>query len=176
MKNSLKRTTACLIVLAFFQFAEAQNLQTIIKTQAMEMAKSLIKNDFVSFIKYLPPKIIEYAGGQQKLKSTMDSTHQAMKQFGVSFKKIMIGNPGAIISYKKQLQCVVPQSTDLQSLLGEMHIETSLVAISADNGRNWFFVDTNVYRADRLKSLLPDLSPRLVIPLQQEPKFTPNKE
>jgi hypothetical protein len=176
MKNIRKQIVALILLGIITPAAEAQNLQTAIKIQAMEMAKSLIKNDFASFIRYLPPKIIEFAGGKEKLKLKMDSADAAMKQFGVSFKKILIGNPGEIISYEKQLQCIVPQSTTLQSVLGEMQAETSLIAISTDNGKNWYFVDTNAYKADKLKSVLPGLSPDLIIPAQQPPKFIPNRD
>jgi hypothetical protein len=176
MKKIARHSTALFLFATMVYFVRGQGLQTTIKIQAMEMAKALIKNDFTSFIKYIPPRIIEYAGGREKLRSIMDSADAAMKQFSVSFKKILIGNPGEIISYKNQLQCVVPQSTDMQSLLGEIQGQTSLVAISTDHGRNWYFVDTNIYKADKLKNILPDLSPDLVIPPQQPPKFIPNKD
>lgn len=174
MKNKLKLLFSIAVLLLWCSPAYNQNLQTTIKIQAMDMARALIKNDFTAFSKYIHPKIMEYAGGKENLKTKMDSAASAMKQFGVSFKKILIGDPGEIITYKKQLQCIVPQATDMQSLLGGLHAETSLVAISADNGKNWYFIDTNIYKADKLKTALPDLSPNLIIPPQQQPKFTPN--
>lgn len=153
-----------------------QPLQTVIRIQAMDMAKALIKNDFTTFSKYLHPKIIDMAGGREKLKNNMDSADAMKKQLNVQIKKILIGDPGEIISYKDQLQCVVPESTDMVTPMGEISITTSLIAISTDKGRNWYFVDTNMYRADKLKTALPDLSPRLIIPPQQQPKITPPGE
>jgi hypothetical protein len=46
-----------------------------------------------------------------------------------------------------------------------------MVVISPDNGKNWWFVDTNVYKVDKLKNILPDISPQLVIPPQKQPKL-----
>jgi len=137
------------------------------------MARALVKNDFAGFIKYLPPGIISMAGGREKLKSNMDSVVATQGQFGIQFKKILIGDPGEVLSYKDQLQCVVPQSTDMETPMGSISITSSLIAISADKGRNWYFVDTNMYRADKVKTALPDLSPKLVIPPHQQPKITP---
>ena len=105
----------------------------------------------------------------------MDSASEAMIKFGVEFKKIIIGDPGPIVSFQNQLQCVVPQTTTLQTLLGQVEAETSLVAISADKGKKWWFVDTNIYKADKLKKILPELSAALVIPPQKEPKITPKE-
>ncbi|HTQ64643.1 MAG TPA: hypothetical protein VMI12_07575 [Puia sp.] len=168
-----------IIITTVFNFlflsAFSQNIQTAIKIQAMDMARALIKNDFNTFVEFMHPKIIAYAGGKEKLKKNMDSASQAMVQFGVEFKKIIIGDPGPIVSFQDQLQCVVPQTTTLQTLLGQIEAETSLLAISPDKGKKWYFIDTNVYKADKLKKILPDLSTALVIPPQKEPKFTPKQ-
>lgn len=152
-----------------------QNLQTSIKIQAMDMSRALINNDFATFSSYMYPKIISFAGGRDKMKSDMDSANAAMKQFGVAFKKILIGNPGPIIHYHDQLQCVVPQTTTMQTLVGDLEAETSLIAISTDNGKKWYFIDTNVYRVDKIKGALPELSAELVIPPQKQPKLITNQ-
>ena len=97
----------------------------------------------------------------------------AIKQFGVRFKRYWIGTPGEIVKYKDQLQAVLPQTTTLITPFGELTAETSMIVISNDKGKNWWFVDTNVYKADKLKNILPDLSPKLVIPPQKKPKLVP---
>ena len=174
MKPFYKIFLTCIFYFSLIP-AFSQNLETTIKIQAMDMARALIKNDFVAFAEFMPPGIIEYTGGREKLKSNIDSAASAMKQFGVQFKKILIGNPGPIITYNNQLQCVVPQTTTMQTIMGDLETETSLIAISMDKGKKWYFVDTNVYKEDKLKSALPGLSPALVIPPQKQPKFTPKQ-
>jgi hypothetical protein len=148
-----------------------QNLATTIKVQAMDMATALMTNDFNNFIKYMHPNIIDFAGGKEKMKNAMDSAHEAMKLFGVTFKRYWIGSPGEIINYKDQLQAVLPEGTILKTPLGEVTAETSVIAISPDKGKNWWFIDTNVYKLDKLKNVLPDLSPQLVIPPPKKPKL-----
>jgi hypothetical protein len=175
MKVALKLILSLGIIILFPAKPYTQNLQTTIKVQAMDMANALIKNNFIQFIRYMDPKIIDYVGGREKFKANMDTAAIKMKEFGAVFKKILIGNPGEIVSYKGQLQCVLPESTDIESILGTISAQTSLIAISLDNGKNWYFIDTNIYRADKIKSLTPDLSPKLVIPPQREPIFTPKK-
>src|SRR5436189_5875702 len=97
--------------------ARTQNLATTIKVQAMDMATAFMKNDFPGFIKYIHPNIIAYAGGKEKMKTAMDSAYDAMKLFGVTFKRYWIGNPGAIVDYKGQLQAVLPESTTIKTPL-----------------------------------------------------------
>ncbi len=152
---------------------EAQNLSTTIKVQAMDMGNAVIRNDFNSFVKYMHPNIIAFAGGKENMKTKMDSAYQMMKQFNVTFKRYWIGNPGEIVKYKNQLQAVLPESTILKTPLGELTAETSMIVISNDNGKNWWFIDTNVYNSEKLKNILPDLSPKLVIPPRKKPKLVP---
>ena len=172
----MKKPAILLLVLCLLSstYGKAQNHATTIKVQAMDMATALMKNDFSTFVRYMHPGIISFAGGRELMKTRMDSAYSAMKQFNVSFKKYWIGNPGPIIRYKDQLQTVLPQSTTLQTPLGELTMETSLIVISVDNGKNWWFIDTNVYKADKLRDALPDLSPGLVIPPRKKPKIAPN--
>ena len=152
---------------------EAQNLSTTIKVQAMDMGNAVIRNDFNSFVKYMHPNIIAFAGGKENMKIKMDSAYQMMKQFNVTFKRYWIGSPGEIVKYKNQLQAVLPESTILKTPLGELTAETNMIVISNDNGKNWWFIDTNVYNSEKLKSILPDLSPKLVIPPRKKPKLVP---
>lgn len=150
---------------------EAQNLPTSIKVQAMDMATAFMKNDFNTFVKYMHPNIIAFAGGKEKMKTKMDSAYKMMKLFSVTFKRYWIGDPGEIVKYKNQYQAVLPQSTTLKTPLGELIAETSMIVISNDKGKNWWFIDTNVYKADKLKNILPDLSPELVIPPNMRPRL-----
>ena len=178
MTIPVKRKYPIIALISIFSFsllAGGQNLSTTIKVQAMDMAAALMKNDFTTFSKYMHPNIILYAGGKEQMKSKMDSAYAAMKLFGISFKRYWIGNPGDIINYKDQLQAVLPQSTTLKTPLGELTAETFWVVISTDKGKNWYFIDTNVYKADKLKTILPGISPKLIIPPQKKPKLVPNE-
>ena len=71
------------------------------------------------------------------------------------------------------MQAVLPVSTTLKTALAEITAETTLIVISNDKGKNWWFIDTNVYDIDSLKNILPDLSTELIIPARKKPKIVP---
>ena len=178
MTITIKKKYAFITLISIFTLfleADAQNLSTSIKVQAMDMATAIMKNDFTSFSKYMHPGIIMLAGEKEKMKTKMDSVYGAMKLFGISFKRYWIGDPGEIISYKDQLQAILPQSTTLKTPFGELTAETFWIVISKDKGKKWYFIDTNVYKADKIKKILPDLSPKLIIPPQKKPTLVPNE-
>ena len=172
MKKSLLLIVYCLLGFA----AVAQNHSTTIKIQAMEMAKSLLKKDFTTFAKYMHPKVIEMAGGKEKLLQRMDTANSAMTQFGAEIKKILIGHPAAVVNYKNELQTTLPQTTELQTGFGNVTLETTIIAISTNGGKNWYFIDTSIYNVKEVKKSLPNISPDLVIPRPKEPKFVPNTQ
>src|SRR5688500_11904635 len=161
------------ISLAFAPRTQAQNLATTIKVQAMDMGSAMKRNDFDALSNYMQPSIIQLAGVNENMRVKMDSAYSFMNRFGVHFKRYWICSPGPIIRHKNQLQAVLPQSTTLKTPLGELTAETYWIVISHDKGKNWWFIDTNVYKADKLKNILPDLSPKLVIPPNKKPRLVP---
>jgi hypothetical protein len=171
--NNIKALCAAGCFLFLSLCSGAQNLSTTIKVQAMDLGNAVIRNDFNTFVKYMHPSIIAFAGGKENMKTKMDSAYVMMKQFNVTFKRYWIGTPGEIVRYKNQLQAVLPESTILKTPVGELLAETSMIVISNDNGKNWWFIDTNVYGSDKIKNILPDLSPKLVIPPRKKPKLVP---
>lgn len=64
----------------------------------------------------------------------------------------------------------------MASGFGNVTFETTLIAISPDEGKHWYFVDTSVYNVKDVKKAVPDLSPQLVIPPAKPPKIIPNKQ
>jgi hypothetical protein len=163
-----------LFTLAFH--GTAQSSTTVVKAQALEMGKALVNGDAKTFAKYMLPEMISAGGGEEKVNMAMDSMFTVFKSFGGNVKKITYGNPGNIISYKKELQTTVPQTTEVTSPIADVVFSSTLVAISRDNGKNWYFFDTSMGRVNQLKDKLPNLSPDLVIPPPQQPVITPKEQ
>lgn len=155
-----------------FSDCHAQNGQSKIKQAAFEMGNALVGKNSETFISYMHPSMILLAGGKKQLKVLADSALSVFEQFGGRISKINYGNPSEIVEFKKMLQAVLPQSTFLTSPFGEVELSSSLIAISKDGGMNWKFVDTNLFSMGKIKSMMPDISPKLFIPKQQAPRFT----
>ena len=173
-KRKLLPKIALIIVAVCLQLnMTAQNMQSTVKAQAMEMAKAVLAKDVEKLVKYMHPKVVEAAGGKEKMLIARDTMNKYMQQFGAEIKKVTIGNPGTIISYKNELQTTLPQTTEVKVMASLISAETTLIAISEDKGIHWYFIDTSIYRSDKVKKLLPNLSPDLVIPPMKPPKMTP---
>lgn len=169
----MKFYTGTLIVF-FLMFTNATLGQytSAIKSSAMEMGNALAQKNSKKFIDYQHPVMIELAGGEEQLRTISDSALKVFEQLGGRVSKINYGNPSEVVSYKKVMQSVIPQTLTLTSFIADIEIATSLIAISEDEGKHWRFIDTNLFSINQIKSALPELSPALVIPKSKPPKIT----
>jgi hypothetical protein len=101
-----------------------------------------------------------------------DSALKVFEQLGGKVSKISFGNPGEVVNHNKILQSVIPQTMTLTSFIADIELSTSLIAISEDGGKNWRFIDTNLFNIKQIKSAMPEISPSLVIPKSSQPKIT----
>jgi len=151
---------------------QAQATQTSIRAAAMEMGKALVGKNSDLFLSYMHPSMITLAGGKSQLKVITDSALTVFEKFGGRISKINYGTPSEVINYKDMLQAVLPQSTFLTSLLGDVEFSSSLIAISSDKGATWKFIDTNLFGIRKVKEVMPDISSDLKIPKSAPPKFS----
>lgn len=143
-----------------------------IKTAALDMGNALAQKNSKKFIGYMHPVMLELAGGEEQLRMISDSALKVFEQFGGRVSKISFGNPGEVVNHKKMLQSVIPQTLTLTSFIGDVELSTSLIAISEDGGKNWKFIDTNLFSLKEIKSAMPEISPALVITKSVPPKVT----
>lgn len=151
-------------------YSFAQNQATVIKTEALKMAKALAALDLETYASFTYPTLVSDKTSNEKIKQGVDSVEKYRKQFGIKVKSIIIGNPSAVVTYKKVMQCTIPQSMTVEVLSGSIVTETTLIGLSND-GQKWYFVDAMVYKQKEAKEKLPELSPDLVIPPMKKPQI-----
>lgn len=151
-------------------FSFAQNQATVIKTEALKMAKALSALDLEAYASFTYPTLVSDKASKEKIKQGVDSVEKYRQQFGIKVKSIVIGNPSAVVTYKKVMQCTIPQTITVEVLSGSIMTETTLIGLSND-GKKWYFVDAMVYKQKEAKTKLPELSPDLVIPPMKQPQI-----
>jgi hypothetical protein len=149
----------------------AQNINTVIKNEALKMAKALGALDMETYATFMYPTLVSDNASKEKMKQGIDSVNKYREQFGLKVKQILIGNPSAVQTHKGIMQCTLPQTTTVEALMGTLSIETTLIALSS-NGTKWYFVDAMLYKQKDAKEKLPELSPSIVIPPTKPPVIT----
>lgn len=161
---------ALLLIISAFsgysQMTSSENfiLTTVIKKQANEMGNAFIIADYKSFVKFTHPTLIQLMGGENKMITTLTKTINDAKSQGVSFLSIAFDNPTKIIENKNELQCTIKQHLTAQVTNGKVTNSSILIAVSLNNGKKWFFIDTTNKNITQMRQLLPNLSSEIVIP------------
>ena len=155
---------------------QAQPLETIVKSQALEMGKAMVAGDTRTFSRYMLPELLQEGGGASKVINMMDSAMIMFKSIGGKVTRITYGNPGKVVRFRKELQTTIPQTTQITSMIADAELSSTLIAISRDQGKNWYFLDQNMSQAREIKDKLPPLSPDLVIPPPVKPRITPKQQ
>jgi hypothetical protein len=173
---SLSILFCILINVAFAQTNSADSIKMMsaLKTQGDKMADHLMKNDFKKFSKYTYPKVIAMVGSVDKMIESMEKGFQEMKADSVTFQSVKIGSPSAILKVDSELQCTVPQIIEMKIRGGRLVTNSTLIAISTDKGKNWYFMDTSGKDIETMRKYFPNLSSELVIPAKQKPTFIAN--
>lgn len=156
------------VLICLHAAATAQNQQTVIKTEALKMAKALAAMDLETYTSYSWPELVSDPQNKQQIKQVADSADKYRKQFGIKVKSIVIGNPSTVVTHKGVMQCTIPQTMAVEAMMGSIETETTLIGLSSD-GKKWYFVDANFFNNKESKQKLPELSPQLIIPKQKRP-------
>jgi hypothetical protein len=154
----------------------AQPMSSVIKTQAAEMGRAMVRQDAEAFSKFMHPSVVKMAGGPAKVREMSDTLQKIFKQFGGSITRVLFGNPGDILRHNNTWQTTLPQTTFISTAFADIEVTSTLLALSVDKGQHWFFIDTSVYSEDSLRKEMPQISPELTIPPPAKPRITPKNQ
>lgn len=154
-----------------------QELATLALKHADSMAKCFIAKDYACFLKYSHPKVIKSMGGPQSaLKKTREEFKKFEEEEGITFEALKFGTPSKMIHVGTEVQCIIQQQIEMLLPRGRMTAITTLIAISEDNGKSWYFTDASRFDLPSMQRLIPSLSNEHVFPYPQDPVFEPFEE
>ncbi len=160
----------CLMALSLAGFAQTETeWRKNLQRDAGSMSEAFNKKDFKTFAQYTHPAIVKMLGGTDAFAHTTDSIMRDMQDVITEFTITSIDTPKEIIT-GEILQCIV-SSTSIMVLDGKkMQLTGYLLAVSANKGVNWVFLDCAGKDVATIKMFEPLLSDKIVIPAAQQPK------
>lgn len=164
-----KRFYIIIPFLILCNFSSGQNrFSDIIKSDCEKMAAAMLQKNYSEIIDYTYPKLVEMAGGKQAL---LDASKSAFEKMDESFKidKITFGEPQKIYVAGKELHCIVPETLSINTNKGKMQASYSLLAVSLDKGKKWYFIETHKFTPKFMKTIFPNFNYNLIIPENTKP-------
>jgi hypothetical protein len=136
--------------------------------QAQEVNDAFRRRDFARMIDLTYPKVIEAAGGRDKMVSALTKGMKEMEAEGVVVLSSTAGAPTQIVHASGSIYAVLPTTLKVRARDGVFQTESSMIGISSDGGANWTFIDASGKDQKELKSIL-DATNRLNVPAEKAP-------
>jgi hypothetical protein len=137
--------------------------------QAQEVNDAFRRRDFARMVDLTYPKVIEAAGGRDKMIAALAKGMKEMESEGVSVLSSTAEAPIQIVHVQKWTYAVVPTTLQVKAKDGVFRTESSMIGISSDQGANWTFIDAGGKDHTQLKSYLPAPADALKLPGDKEP-------
>ena len=159
--------TALLLLTTFSSFAQSST----VKSQAEQMGKALIQKDYKAFVTFSYPAILSQMGGAEKMEANIARQMEAMESGGAKIIGLSYGAPSAIVKEGSELQCTIPQHMVVELSVGKVASGSTLIALSNDNGKRWYFVDAGERDLATVRKSLPNVSKALKIQKPTPPQL-----
>jgi hypothetical protein len=148
--------------------ATAENYPSLV-AQAQEVNDAFRRRDFGRMVDLTYPKVIEAAGGRDKMIASLAKGLQEMEADGVTVLSSTAEAPIQIVHVSDWIYAVVPTTLKVKAQAGTFKTESSMVGISSDHGANWTFIDAGGKDHKQLLSILPAPADGLKLPADKEP-------
>lgn len=175
----MKRTLVILLLALTSAGAFAQ--QAKIKALAQQMATATVKGDFKTVIAHTDPETVKKAGGPDAMLKVVTNMFAQLKKSGMTIRSATAGNPGPVLQAGNKRFCAVPETVAMavpannMTPKGVYTAQSTLLAVSTDNGANWYFVNSGSMSDEALYKLYPEVKGKISLPKQTPPQFTPEQ-
>lgn len=149
----------------------ASSPRTKVIAAAKRMDDALVRKDYATFVETTYPAVLEHTeGGKERLATSLTVQVAGMEKSGNKILAAWPGEPSAMVDTAGELQCTIPQFMKLTVDIGTLVTETTLIGLSPDKGNTWYFVDAIDRPLEKIREMLPNISSRLVIKKNPQPK------
>ena len=142
-----------------------------VREKAREISQAMVDGNFATVVRLTHPKVVEMAGGSDRMVSLLQSGMQKMKSNGVAVTGVKVGSPSGFQAAGADLFAIIPTAMELTVPGGKLTQKSFVVGVSPDTGATWFFADGNGMTADKVKTVFPHFPDSLPLPAQQPAVF-----
>ncbi len=145
-----------------------------LKAQAKAMGQAKVQDDHVRVAEWTHPALIESAGGQPSYLQQLKAASDDFKKAGFRITTFTFAEPSELVESGRELYAIVPCEQRISGPGGKGGTQPSfLIAVSADRGNTWRFIDGGSMAGDRAKltRALPNFPKSLTLPEPREPTF-----
>ena len=152
-------------------FHASAQYEALIKHDARILVDATIKEDYNTVIKYTYPALVTAAGGNEKLLISVKQSMAELKRNNMTITGGELGEPGPLIRANNELYSLLSEKVIIKVKGGTVSAKSSILAISKDKGKSWYFMDIGSLDSKTMNTLFPGVEKQLNIPLPSAPVF-----
>ncbi len=158
----------CFILLASLAKTQTDSLSLIpgIRAAADSMTTAFRNKDFTTFAHYNNTRLLDLVGGESGFVEFMEKQIELLKD--VTFTEMKAGRIIRVLAYNGTQQCIIEQLSEIKMEGIVVSSVSHLVGLSVDGGKSWRFTDANNGTKEEFASIMPELSPALIIPKKKQ--------
>ncbi len=169
----------CMAALAHNTHAQIEDMEAAKKSAFMAaktMDEALINKHYDDYVVYNHPRVLEQVkGGRAGMAIQIAQQIKDIEEAGNIITAVWPKMPETVIDTAGEWQTAIQQFMEYRLPEGKIKSETTIIGISPDKGKTWYFLDVAGRTLNDLKQLFPAISSQLVIPPAKEAEFTPDK-
>lgn len=142
----------------------AQTMTETLAQQAKQNADAMLNKNYETSVRSMYPPIVEMMGGFQKTLAHVKASMAEMESTGLTFEKITVGQPSAIVKEGREDVAIVPTEMVMRVEGKRVRVNSYMVAVTQNRGRNWYFFDGAQMPKEKLSQIYPKLVATIEIP------------
>lgn len=143
---------------------------------AKTMDEALINRQYDDYVVYNHPKVLEQVkGGRAGMAIQIAQQVKEIEESGNVITAIWPKMPEIMIDTAGEWQTTLQQFMDYRLPEGKIRSETTIIGISPDKGKTWYFVDVAGRQLKEIRELFPTLSSQLIVPPAKDAEFIPEQ-
>lgn len=148
----------------------AADFRPVIKREAGKCAAACQRNDYEGVLAFLPPQVIKQSGGHKAALKKIKTQFSLAREYGVERMDFLHGQPATPKMIGRWLTAMVPLTVVLHRTPLDVTQQTHVLALSADQGKRWFFVPLYQTSQAKLNSWFPEFVGKIIVPPDPEPQ------
>jgi len=144
--------------------ARGQRLTSVVEQEAAKYSRAVVANDYEKVLSYTHERVIDTMGKKDAAIERMKKSSEAMKAKGFGIEDTKVGLAQDPQKIGPWTVTVVPETLTLRMPGSKAQQESYLLAISADEGKSWKFIDLGPLSEDQLFRIFPELKAQFRMP------------
>lgn len=177
----MKRTLllVCRLALLNTTYAQIPDMDAAKKSAfvaAKTMDDALVTKNYDKYVEFNHPRVLaQVEGGRSGMVMQVAKQIADIEENGNYITAVWPNMPTVMVDTAGEWQCSMPQFLEYRLPEGKVKTTTTLIGISPDKGKTWYFLDAADKTLDDMKKLFPNLSSKLTIAPAKEPEFFKDK-